>query len=252
MKQAISILLFACTLLLLGCSGAPQNSESTVPIQSTTADTTQQTVVPDKLIALTFDDGPNTNLLKMAETLQQHGAKATFFLIGKNINNSNSNDIKQVYNMGHEIGNHSWSHTDMSGMTADEIYQEYESVQAAVEQITGERPAFFRPPFLKTSDLMYSTIDLPFVGGISAADGTNENIAEDRAWRVISQAYDGAIALMHCSSSGTAAIDALHILIPELRSQGYEFVTVSELFQRMRVTPDIGSGILYAGTDTTK
>ena len=210
--------------------------------------------MPDKLIALTFDDGPNeTVMLDAAKKLSEYGAKGTFFFIGKQITVSNEYHIKKVHELGHEIGNHSYSHTHIAQMTEAEIREDYEKTQDLIEKIIGERPKFYRPPFLEFNDTMVQVIDLPFAGcGVSAGDGTDENIAADRAWRVTSNAYDGVIVLMHCASNCSETVEALNTIIPELRAQGYEFVTLSELFARMEINPEAHNGVLYEDVNTTK
>lgn len=243
MKKLLSLLFAAC-LLLAGCAEHP--IETTPPTTETTqaqTETTQETVAADKLIALTFDDGPNSNtMLDLLVILEQYNVKATFFLIGKMVS-SNAVAVKRLYQAGHEIGNHSYSHIDLAKLSEDEILAEIENCQIAVESVTGVRPALFRPPFLSTSDSMDKLMDLPYASGYGIGDGTIGTGAADRAYKALSQAHDGAILLMHCFTGCEETLLALHTIIPELRSQGYEFVTVSELFARKGITPQ--TGILY-------
>lgn len=244
MKKILCILLAGCMLLLIGCAEHPiETAPSTTETTQATTETIQETVVADKLIALTFDDGPNSDtMMDFLEVLEQYDVKATFFVIGKMVS-SNAVALKRVYKAGHEIGNHSYSHIDLSKLSNDEMLAEIENCQIAVEQVIGVRPAFFRPPFLSTSDAMNSLIELPYASGYTIGDGTIGTSAADRAYKAISQAHDGAILLMHCFTGCDQTLEALHTIIPELRSQGYEFVTVSELFERKGITPQ--TGIMY-------
>lgn len=244
MKKLFCMLLAACMLLLAGCAEHPiATAPSTTETTQATTETTEATGVPDKLIALTFDDGPNMNtMMDFLDVLEQYDAKATFFVIGSMIS-SNAAAVRKAYEAGHEIGNHSFTHVDLTKLTDDRMLAEVENCQAAVEQVIGVRPAFFRPPFLSTNQAMNTQIDLPYASGYTIGDGTEGSIAADRAYKAINQAHDGAILLMHCYTGCDETLEALHTIIPELRSQGYEFVTVSELFQRKGITPE--TGIMY-------
>ena len=238
MKRIISVLCFVCCLFLLAACGAPA-AESTQPQQTTQATPTETTSpypTPNKIIALTFDDGPNADMELMLEILAEYDAKASFFLIGKKVSASTEAMLKRAFDEGHELANHSTSHTDLTLMTAEEVAADVEQLQVAVEQITGQRPVWFRAPFLRANDTMYNLIDMPFAGsGVSAGDGSNDNLAEDRHYRITSGAYDGAIALLHCNN---VTAEILPKILHDLKMQGYEFVTISELFARKGVTPD--------------
>lgn len=238
MKRLISVIcLIGCLLMLAACGNteaAPTDTQPTTTAAPT--ETTSPYPEPDKIIALTFDDGPNKHLDNMVTILGEYDAKATFFLIGKSVSSSTSEMIKRAFDEGHEIANHSNSHTDLTQMTADEVAADVEKLQAAVEEITGQRPVWFRAPFLKANDIMYSVIDMPFAGcSVSAGDGSNDNLPEDRHFRVTSGASDGAIVLLHCTD---ITAEVLPQILHDLKMQGYEFVTISELFARKGVTPD--------------
>lgn len=241
MKKLLCILL--AVLMLAGCSGtAPEETTTAPTTTAATTEPTETTVVPDKLIALTFDDGPNTLMLQFVSVLNKYDAKGTFFVIGNGVS-TNRDAVRKAYESGHEIGNHGFNHLNLTDLTADEILYEVEECQKVVELVTGERPAFFRPPFLAVNDQVNSLIDLPYASGFTIGDGSDANSLEDRIYKILSQAQDGAIILMHCGSTCHETLEALHTVIPELRSQGYEFVTVSELFERKGIDPE--DGVMY-------
>jgi peptidoglycan/xylan/chitin deacetylase (PgdA/CDA1 family) len=78
---------------------------------------------------------------------------------------------------------------------------------------------------------MYQLIPAPFMGAaISTGDGTIGSLAADRAWRATSKAYDGAIVLFHCFQGNDETVAALETVLPELKAQGYQFVTLSDLY----------------------
>lgn len=243
MKILICLLLFLCLLPILGCAAQPTVPTAPPTVQTTAeteAETTQETVIPDKVIALTLDDGPNNDLMpKFLDTLAEHNVKATFFLIGNRVSDC-AQVVKRAYDEGHEIGNHSFSHIDLAQLSKDEFLKEVELCQLAVEKVTGERPAFFRPPFLSTNSVMDGSMEIPYASGYVTGDGVAGSIAADRYYRAVTQAHDGAIILMHCASHAGETLKALPQVITELRAQGYEFVTVSELFARKGITPEIG------------
>ena len=251
MKHFVRILSLALAMLALCACGAGDVDDTTVAPTTTAAPTETQNIYPepDKIIALTFDDGPNSHMEAMLDIFAEYDGKATFFLIGKKVDASTSAIIKRAFDEGHEIANHSQSHTDLTQMTADEVAADVETLQAAVEEITGQRPVWFRAPFLRANDIMYSVIDMPFAGcSVSAGDGSNDNLAEDRHYRVVSGASDGGIVLLHCTD---ITAEVLPQILHDLKMQGYEFVTISELFARKGVTPDTEATFQYKETSTT-
>lgn len=191
-----------------------------------------------KLMALTFDDGPNTTTTnEVLDVLEKYNAKGSFFLIGDNINDESAESVKRAYDMGCEIDNHSKSHPNMGSMSAEEILAEVEYVNEKVIEITGEAPKFFRPPFIDVSQTMYDTIDLPMICGIDCQDYMENVTAQQRADYIVNGARDGVIVLLHDASGNSQTVEALEIAMPILIEQGYEFVTLTELFERQGETP---------------
>ncbi len=196
---------------------------------------------PDKLCALTFDDGPDsTKTPRVLDKLAAHGVVATFFVVGQNMNESTKPVMERMVAAGHEFGNHSWSYSGMEKMTAEEVAASIAKTKDQIVKYTGKEPAFFRPPNLATSDVMFATIGLPFASGVLGFDwsGTGTTV-QKLVDNVKSGMKDGAIILLHdVQPDPHPTPDALDILIPALKKQGYEFVTLSELFARKNVTPD--------------
>ena len=198
-----------------------------------------------KLLALAFDDGPNTTTTnEVLDVLDQYNAKATFFLIGLNINDESAKSVKRAYDMGMEIANHSKTHNSMMNMTPDEIKAEIDYVDEKVEAITGEKTKCFRPPFIGVSQTMYDNIDIPFIYGADTQDYMEQVDVDERAENILKNAKDGTIYLMHDSAGNDKTVEALKIALPKLVEQGYEFVTISELFERQGETPK--KNILYS------
>ena len=192
----------------------------------------EEEVMPDKYVSLTFDDGPNTNtMVEVLDILAQEDVKATFYVIGSLINEPTGEVIKRAYEEGHEIGNHSKSHQDMTSMDADTLREEIDFVQVKVEELIGKKPTTFRPPYIAINQLMHDTIELPFIVGVDSRDWDPNATGQDRYNNVVRGAKDGAIFLMHCMTGNSETVKVLPAIIKELRNQGYGFVTVSELFE---------------------
>lgn len=233
MKKFVSKMLSVVTaVIIIPCS---------IPIFSVNAENIECT----KLIALTFDDGPNTTTTnEVLDVLEQYNAKASFFLIGDNINSESAVSVKRAYDMGMEIDNHSRTHSNMSKMSAEELQAEISYVDEKVNEITGENTSFFRPPFIDVSQSMYDNIKLPFICGIDPRDYMDNISAQERADFILNGAKDGVIVLMHDAAGNSKTVEALKIAIPQLIEQGYEFVTLTELFERQGETPK--ENIIYS------
>lgn len=217
-------------------------ADSTAPGTADPGSTSEDTEMSEevKYIALTFDDGPNTTTTnEVLDKLEKHGVIASFFLIGNNINDESAKAVKRAYDMGCEINNHSRTHSNMTELTAEEIQEEYKYVDDKVFEITGEHTKFFRPPYIAVHQIMFDNIDVPFIAGIGAQDWEDRITADMRARMILKQAKDGDIILLHDMEGNSATVEALDTIIPELKAQGYKFVTVSELFKAKGIEPDM-------------
>lgn len=224
-------------------------TETTTETTTTTEETkmTENEQTEKKVVALTFDDGPNTTTTnEVLDVLEKYGITASFFLIGNNINDESAKSVKRAYDMGCEIGNHSKTHSDMTKMSEEEILAEIEYTNEKVIEITGEAPAFFRPPYIAVNQTMLDCIEMPFISGYGANDWVEKYTAEHRAKLVLRQVKDGAIILLHDSQGNSQTVAALDIIIPELQAQGYEFVTISEVFERKDKNPQAHDGRIYS------
>jgi len=193
-----------------------------------------------KLVALTFDDGPNTTTTpQILDILEREGVVATFFLIGSNINDSVKAVMQRQVSLGCELANHSWSHSDMSTMSYSQIQQEIANTNNRIYQMVGVTPKFFRPPYISTSPTMYEAIDLPFIGGLTCNDWDNSTSAAQRASIVLNNVRDGDIVLLHDFAGNYNTVQALSTIIQGLRDRGFEFVTVSQLFELKGINPNV-------------
>ncbi len=199
-----------------------------------------------KYTALTFDDGPNTKVTPVVlDILEKYGVTASFFLIGSNITDESAAFAKRAHDMGCEINSHSLTHSDMTKMTAEEIKNEMRLTAEKIFNAVGEYPKFFRPPYISYNETMFANIDLPFICGYGVDDWDESVSVEKRIEGVINGARDGAIILLHDSDYNFATARAVDVIIPRLIEDGFEFVTVSKLFELMNVTPKKHENIIY-------
>ncbi len=186
---------------------------------------------PEKLLALTFDDGPSTTVTpRILETLREHGARATFFQLGSAI--AADGDItRRVFAEGHAVGNHSYSHPSSTSEAA--AVSELERTAELIEQCTGHAPELFRPPYgITKGNLNRAALSRGYVGvlwTISAADTDRRATAETIATNVIYTPNPGDIVLMHDSAGHEDTAEALPRILEELGAAGFRFVTVPEL-----------------------
>jgi len=193
------------------------------------------------IIALTFDDGPNTAITpEVLDTLEENGAVGTFFLIARNITPGSAEVVRRAKAMGCDIENHSLTHGFMDRMTEEQIRAEVQACTDKITEITGEAPRFFRPPYIAVNRLMYDIIDLTFICGVGCEDWVPTVTAQERIDRVLAAAEDGQIVLLHDMEGNRATADALKVIVPELKKRGFRFVTCAQLFAEKDVVPRRG------------
>lgn len=198
-----------------------------------------------KIVALTFDDGPNTDTTPLVlDVLEKQGVPATFFAVGDNITPESAEIMRRAVSLGCHIENHSRTHSDMTSFTEDGIAAEITFTSNAVEAAVGRRPRFFRPPYIAFNQRMFDVIDMTFISGVGAEDWLDEVSAEERFRRIMDQARDGTVILLHDMKENFRTVDAIKMIIPALLDGGYELVTVEELFRRSGVVPQ--KNVIYA------
>lgn len=183
-----------------------------------------------KMVAITLDDGPHpVNTQKVLDILKEHNAKATFFMVGQNVEN-NSNVVKAVYNSGSEIGIHTWSHKQLTKISTDEIIQEVNKTSDVIFNITGERPKLVRPPYGSVNDNVKNALkEYPLIlWNIDSLDWKSRD-EKQIVPLVMEHVEDADIILLHDIHATT--IPALEKIVTQLDDAGYEFVTVSELLE---------------------
>jgi peptidoglycan/xylan/chitin deacetylase (PgdA/CDA1 family) len=185
--------------------------------------------IGEKAIALTFDDGPSDYTEMLLDGLDKHNAKATFFVIGSKAE-KNPEIVLRIHDDGHLVGNHTYSHIDFYKSSIEDIEKDITKGADVIEAITEVRPMFLRAPYGNVNFIQLKKLDSFFVHwSASTLDWFKED--EDYIYkRIMKEAKDGAIILMHDTKEVT--VKAVLRAIPELQQQGYEFVRVDDLLTR--------------------
>lgn len=194
----------------------------------------------DKLIALTFDDGPNYNTGKVLDVLAKYNVKATFFVLGSKAKD-NKKILKREYDSGMEIGNHTFNHLLLTKYKENVIKDEIDKTSSVIFEVTGRYPKLLRPSYGVYNNIVKKIGNMPIIiWDIDTLDWKYHN-SKRIASRVINKVKDGDIILMHDIYSATA--NSLNIIIPELQNRGYTFVTIPELFYYKEIT--LEKGMVY-------
>lgn len=178
-------------------------------------------------IALTFDDGPHPVYTpRLLQGLKERNVKATFFIVGKNAED-NPELVKRIREEGHLLGNHTYSHVQLTGMEEEDACRELVRASEVVERITGEHLEYVRPPFGSWNEELDCDIPMiPVFWSVDSRDWTTRNVSEI-VRRVVTQTKEDDIILMHDYYS--SSIDAALKIIDAMTAKGYEFVTADEL-----------------------
>jgi len=181
----------------------------------------------DKQIALTFDDGPHSVYTpKLLDGLRKRGVHASFFLLGENVKGKEA-IVKQIQDDGHLIGNHGYSHVQMSKETAKTACEQIEENNKQIESITGVRPQYLRPPFGAWNEELECTTDMTVVlWDVDPLDWKSQNTRKI-VRNIVKHVEPGDIILLH--DVFPTSVEAAFEVIDTLSKQGYTFVTVDEL-----------------------
>ena len=181
---------------------------------------------PGPRIALTFDDGPGPYTERLLDGLKERGVKASFFLIGRSVKEY-PEAVKRMEEEGHLIGNHTYSHVKLKGLSPEETRREIQKTDEAVYEITGKHVAYLRPPFGEwAEDLELTYPVLPVMWTVDPLDWTTENV-EEIVDRVVTQAGENDMILLHdCYDS---SVEAALQIVDRLLAEGFDFVRVDEL-----------------------
>ncbi|GAA0418416.1 hypothetical protein Acor_19550 [Acrocarpospora corrugata] len=186
-----------------------------------------------KCVALTFDDGPGDETGQVLDALAQHGAKATFYIVGKMVTEKTAGLLRRMVTEGHELGNHSWDHPSLPSLSSDGLKSQLVRTQHAVGQVTGVRMRTMRPPYGATNRSVAAMTRrygmAQIMWGLDTLDWRDRN--SDLVAKRCQKAKEGDVILMHDIHAST--VRAVPMLLDMLDAKGFTYVTVTELFGRL-------------------
>jgi peptidoglycan-N-acetylglucosamine deacetylase len=217
----------------LNAQGSTPNDESNEPNDKVDEEKSKQekpeNEIPskEKRVAMTFDDGPHPeNTMRILELLKKYDAKATFFMLGSRVDFYPA-IAKKVAEDGHELGNHTWNHKDLTTLSSDSIKQEVHDTSEIILQATGQKPTVMRPPYGATSKQVEAVVNLPSI--LWTVDTLDWKSHDPQAVleEVKENVQDGSIILMHDIHETT--VEAVELVLKYLKENGYTCVTASEI-----------------------
>lgn len=182
-----------------------------------------------KYVALTFDDGPNPNTTpQLLNILKNKKVKASFFMVGNGVD-AYPNVAKRVSDAGHQVGSHSYAHPQLTSLSTSQIQSEMRRTDKAIYYATGKLPKTYRPPYGSVNRYVANIVAKPAImWSIDTRDWESRNPYMIN--NVVSNnIHNGAIILMHDIHQPT--INSVSTMIDNLKNQGYQFVTIDELFE---------------------
>ncbi len=201
----------------------------------------------NKLVAITYDDGPGAYTAQLLDGLKERGVKATFFTVGTNVARY-PDIVARAYREGHQMANHTYSHPYLTWISSGEVWSQVQRVNDLLDRACGKGTDYMvRPPYGDINNSTAASVGAPLIlWSVDPQDWRTQN-AEAVRRDIVSAAHDGAIILVHDThrTSVTGSLAA----IDQLKAQGYEFVTVRELMRRRGVTPQ--NGALYSRIRST-
>jgi len=193
-------------------------------------------VTDEKIIALTFDDGPDPRMTpRLLRILRDHEARATFFLVGERAERY-PGLVRDIKTAGHAIGGHGYEHIDHRKLSAAHGFRDQAGkTERLLAGILGKAAGYFRPPYGAVTN---EQVKLFAERGIKTVLWSVDSLDWDRAHakqsliekRVLEQAHPGAVVLLHSGAARTATAEALPTILKALKRRGYRFVSVEEMF----------------------
>ncbi len=196
-----------------------------------------QIIDPNKpMVAITYDDGPHQSVTpQLLDIFETYNSKATFFILGSRVTNHYL-IIQRMVDSGHELGNHTYGHIDFNKLSVEGMMQQLNASNDTLSLLVDSHhlPVLVRTPFGNINESQKKAIPYPIIGwSIDTKDWLK--ISESRIVdEVLSQVKDGDIILMHDMYQDT--VDATEIIVKTLINDGYQLVTVSEMFKAKGIT----------------
>lgn len=226
---------------------------TTISTETSTEATTENTNNTNRkidknkpMIALTFDDGPNNaTTSRILDILEANNSVATFFVVSRRIE-QDAEILKRMDRLGNQIGNHTANHKDLTKISSEQIKTELNIVNDKLKKIIGKEASIVRVPYGATNDNVKASVGYPIImWNIDTKDWQSKN-AKSTEKEVLSKVKDGDIILMHDLYTSTA--NACEVIIPNLIEQGYQLVTIDELFYYKGIELKNGNRYFNANT----
>lgn len=211
---------------------ANKNIPSNVPLDIVKPADLPQVDPNKKMVAITLDDGPHkTNTLRVVDMFKKYNGRATFLMLGKNVN-LYPDVVKKVYEEGFEIGSHSWDHPDLRKLDINAVNKQIIDTQDEIFKITGFEPEIIRPPYGATNSISKQAIaDNGMKIALWNLDTEDWRLKDATKIKdaIVNKAFNGAVILIHDIHDFT--VNGLEMALEELNEKGYQFVTLETLSQ---------------------
>ncbi len=259
MRKKLCILLSILTAgLLPGCRGGIEpdlsgyaSGPAQIPVEilgELDGETRQALTGEPKYIALTFDDGPRADTTgRLLDGLSARGAAATFFIIGAQVE-GNEYLLCRMAADGHQIGNHTYSHTRLTTVDTEHMVEEINKSEVVLREVVGSRTFWLRPPYGQMDTKRAKEVKTPMIYWTVDPQDWKLLDAAKVVDAVVNHVQSGDIVLLH--DFYATSVDAALQIVDRLQAEGFVFVTVEELFRIQGLTPQAGT--LYAKPGKTR
>ena len=195
------------------------------------------------MVALTFDDGPYRNNTKVITDLfEEYGGRATFFVVGYHLDMF-AEDMLYAYQRGFQIGNHTLNHPALRQISDEEGMEEVKELNRRLNELGIEGELMLRPPYGEYTQYMQEHLSVPMIGwNVDSQDWLSKD-ADKIYEQIVGNVKDGDIVLLHDLHDVTA--EAMQRVVPELTAQGFQLVTVEEMFAAKGIEPQAGQYYCY-------
>lgn len=223
-KREITVLLTVLLAICLLGMERMRNERLAENIQADAGADELQSGETEKLVALTFDDGPHAVYTeKLLNGLRERNVKATFFLIGKSIEGKEE-IVKQMAEDGHLIGSHTFNHVQLTKVSVEEACREILMTNEAIAKVTGKPVEYIRPPYGSWDSELECAVNMKEVGWTVDPRDWDVKNTEAVVEHVLNNVEDGSIILLH--DVYDTSVEAAFQIIDDLKEEGYTFVTV--------------------------
>lgn len=221
-----------------------EEPEATPTIVPTGTPVKKRVIDPEKpMVALTFDDGPyRNNTASLLDLFEQYDARATFFVVGYHLDVFYEATV-DAYQRGFQIGNHTKAHPALQQLGDEDALEEIRALNEQLNQLGIPGDVMLRPPYGEYTDYLQENVTVPMIGwNVDSRDWVTRDADKIYA-EIVGKVKDGDIVLLHDIHDETAA--AMQMVVPELVAQGFQLVTVEEMFEAKGIEPEAGQYYCY-------